>query len=132
MIGLSAFAVPVTSSDEGLAVYILAWISIGFGVFLVFSSRTITWSFDKENGNLLINEKFLLSKKVTEYSLQDISEVKLDSKVADSDGKELLGNRFGVKLVLSHRQHLHLCPDLSLPISVAEEAIHRISAFLKT
>lgn len=125
------FAVPITSSDEALAVYISAWASTGFGIFVGLSGRATTWVFDKDSENLLIKKKNLLSTQAFEYSLQDISEVKIESKVEDSDGTELLGNRFGVKLVLSRGQHLHLCPDRSLPISAAQEAVYRISAFLK-
>ena len=132
MIGLSAFAVPVVSSDEGLAVHALAWISVGFSFFLVLSGRTITWIFDREKENLLIKEKSLFSNKVVEYSLQEISDVKIESKVANSDGKELFHNRFGVKLILSGKQPSCLCTDYSLSTSAAQEVVYRVSAFLKS
>ncbi len=121
------FAVPESSADEDLSVRVCACAVIALGMFMLLTSgRFITWTFDKSDDSVLIKHQILFITKTFRYTLAEIGNVQIESKMTGEDGS----HTFGIELLMTGGKQLHLCPSFNLSEFTAKEGVRRISGFL--
>lgn len=128
VLGASLFAVPPPSADEALSAQVFAYVFIAWGVGKLLSGKSITWTFDKSDNSFLIQSQILFVTKTLKYPLTEIDKVQIESKPAGEDGETYT---FGIKLLLTGREQLHLCSGFGLSEFTAKEGVRRISSFLE-
>lgn len=129
MLGASLVAVSPPSADEAPIVQVSAYALIAWGVgTLLTSGRFITWTFDKSDNSFLIQSRILFVTKTLKYALTEIDKVQIESKMTGEDGETYT---FGIKLLLTGGEQLHLCPSFGLSEFTAKEEVRRISSFLE-
>jgi hypothetical protein len=127
VLGVSIFAVPVTSADEQLNLQVYAYVFIALGVVtLLTSGKFITWTFDKSDDSLTVQFRVLFVTKTSKYSLKEIEKVQIESKMTGDGGTD----SFGIELMLIGGEQLHLCPNFNLSEFTAKEGVRRLSSFL--
>lgn len=128
MLGASLFAVPLPSTDEALGVQVSAYVFIAWGVGTLLSGKSITWTFDKSDNSFLIQSQILFVTQTLKYALTEIDKVQIESKPTGDDGETYT---YGIKLLLTGGERLHLCSGFGLSEFTAKEGVRRISSFLE-
>jgi hypothetical protein len=125
---LELFAVPPPSADEALSAQVVAYVFIAWGVGTLLSGKSITWTFDKSDNSFLIQSQILFVTQTLKYALTEIDKVQIESKPTGDDGETCI---YGIKLLLTGGDRLHLCSSFGLSEFTAKEGVRRISNFLE-
>lgn len=129
--GIFLIILSVVNSSLGDLKNIVGFLLIGIGLVVALAmGRVITWTFDKEEGFLLIVSKGLLNQDVLKYRLDEIADISVERGGPGTDGSSIVSTQERLILELKAGYRVPLHPFYEPMGQHAEILADRIRIFL--